>query len=146
MRTVLTLVAVAVLAILPTGIRSQEKKEHTHVGPHKGPVAEWGEEYFHLEVVPDPKAGTVTVYVYGDHDDLHKGKAQPIDAQPLILTIKADKAVTLKLEPKPVKDDPAGKASVFVGKHDVFTKEMKLEGTISGKTGGKPYSGDFKQK
>ena len=144
MRTIVTAAAVAALMILPAGTRADDK--HTHVGPHKGPVAEWGEEYFHLEVVPDPKAGTVTVYVYGDHDDLHKGKAQPIDAQPLVMTVKADKAVTLKLEPRPAKDDPAGKASVFVGKHDVFTKALKLEGTISGKTGGKPYSGDFKQK
>jgi len=144
MRKILASAAVAALAFLPTATNAEEK--HMHVGPHKGAVAVWGEEYFHLEVVPDPKAGTVTVYVYGDDDDLHKGKFQPIDAQSLVMTVKADKAVTLKLEPKPAKDDPAGKASVFVGKHDVFAKGVKLEGTVSGKTGGKPYSGDFKQK
>jgi hypothetical protein len=144
MRTILAPAAVAALVLLPAGTRADEK--HTHVGPHKGAVAVWGDEYFHLEVVPDPKAGTVTVYVYGDDDDLHKGKAQPIDVQSLVMTIKADKAVTLKLEPSRQKDDPEGKASVFTGKHDVFTKGLKLEGTISGKTGGKPYSGDFKQK
>ena len=50
-------------------------------GPHKGPVAEWGEEEYHVEVVPDAQAGTVTAYVYGDHDDLVKGKAKAIDAK-----------------------------------------------------------------
>ena len=35
-------------------------------GPHKGQLIEWGEEEYHLELVPDAKAGTGTVYVYGD--------------------------------------------------------------------------------
>ena len=116
------------------------------VGPHKGPVVEWGNEEYHLEVVPDAKAGTVTVYVYGDHDDLDKGKAKAIDAKSLVLTVKATKAVTIKLDAKPAAGDPEGKASVFVGKHDVFALGMKLQGTVSGKVGTKPYSGDFKQK
>jgi hypothetical protein len=119
--------------------------EH-EVGPHKGPVAEWGEEEYHLEFVPDAKTGGVTVYVYGNHDDLHKGKAKPIDAKSLILTVKTTPAVTVKLEPKPAKDDPAGKSSVFVATHDVFKKDAKWAGTISGKVGTKPYTGDFKQK
>ena len=144
MRTILTVAAAAALALLPAGgLRAQG---HSHVGPHKGPVAEWGEEEYHLEVVPDAKAGTVTVYVYGDHDELHKAIPRAIDAQGLVLTIKADKAVTIKLDPKPQEKDPKGKASVFTGKHEVFGKQAKLTGTISGKAGGKPYSGDFKQK
>jgi hypothetical protein len=97
-------------------------------------------------VVADAKAGTVTVYVYGDHDELHKGVPRSVDAQGLVMTVKGDKAVTIKLEPTRQKLDPEGKASVFTGKHAVFSKEGKLAGTISGKAGGKPYSGDFKQK
>lgn len=116
------------------------------VGPHKGAVIEWGDEEYHLEFVPDAKAGSVTVYVYGDHGDLDKGKAKAIDAKMLVLSLKASPAVTVKLEPKPAKGDPEGKSSVFVGKHDVFAKDMKFEGTISGKVGAKPYSGTFKQK
>ncbi|OWK43165.1 hypothetical protein [Fimbriiglobus ruber] len=115
-------------------------------GPHQGPVAEWGEEEYHVEVVPDTKGGTVSVYVYGSEDDLAKGKSKPIDSKTLTLSLKTTPPVTLKLEPKPAKDDPAGKSSVFVGKHDVFGKAAKLEGTVSGKVGTKPYSGDFKQK
>lgn len=121
-------------------------RAHDHVGPHKGAVAEWGEEEYHLEVVPDAKAGTVTVYVYGGEEDLKKGKAKAIDAKGLVMTVKADKAVTIKLEPAPAKGDPEGTASVFTGKHAVFGKDAKLSGTVSGKVGAKPYSGEFKQK
>lgn len=116
------------------------------VGPHKGPVIEWGDEEYHLEFVPDAKAGTVTVYVYGDHKDLDKGKVKAIEAKTLILSLKSTPPVTIKLEAKPVKEDSEGKSSLFTGKHDIFTKDMKFEGTISGKLGAKAYSGDFKQK
>lgn len=116
------------------------------VGPHKGPIADWGDEEYHVEIVPDAKEGTVTVYIYGNHKDLDAGKTKPIDSKAIALTIKADKAVTIKLDPKPSKDDPSGTSSVFVGKHDIFKKEMKLTGTVSGKVGTKNYSGDFKQK
>ncbi|MBN9122256.1 MAG: hypothetical protein J0I06_24470 [Planctomycetes bacterium] len=115
------------------------------VGPNKMPVAEWGDEEYHLEVIPDAKAGTVTVFVYGNHDDLHKAKRKPIDAKNLTVAFK-NPAVTVKLEPAAEKDDPKGKASKFVGKGDGLDKLGKLEGTVSGKIGTKPYTGDFKQK
>jgi len=86
------------------------------------------------------------VYVYGNDADLKAGKAKPIDAKSLTLTVKTTPPVTVKLEPKPAKDDPAGRSSVFVGTHDVFKKDAKWAGTISGKVGTKPYTGDFKQK
>lgn len=114
-------------------------------GPHKMPVAVWGDEEYHLEVVPDGKAGTVTVYVYGGHDDLHKGKTKPIEAKSLTVAFK-NPAATVKLEPAPEKNDPKGKSSKFVGKSDAVGKLGKVEGTVSGKVGTKPYSGDFKQK
>lgn len=115
-------------------------------GPHKGPVAEWGDEEYHVEVVPDAQAGAVTAYVYGDHDELAKGKTKAIDAKSLVLTVKGAKTVTVKLDPRPAQGDPAGKSSVFVGKHAVFSQSGKLSGTVSGKVGNKPYTGDFKQK
>jgi len=115
------------------------------VGPNKMPVAEWGDEEYHLEVIPDAKAGTVTVYVYGNHNDLHKAKRKPIDSKSLTVAFK-NPALTVKLTPAPEKDDPKDKASKFVGKSDALDKLGKLEGTISGKVGNKPYTGDFKQK
>jgi hypothetical protein len=107
---------------------------------------EWGEEEYHPEIVVDAKAGTVTVYVYGNDDDLKKAKAKAIEAKTLTLSLKTNPAVTIKLEATPDKDDPKGQSSKFVGKNDVFTKEMKWAGTLSAKVGTKPYSGDFKQK
>lgn len=119
---------------------------HDHVGPHKGPVVEWGDEEYHPELVFDAKAGTVTVYVYGDHDDLHAKKLKAIDSKSLTLVLKTSPATTIKLEPTPEKDDPAGKSTKFVGKHDALKAEKKWEGTLGGKVGTKPYSGEFKQK
>jgi hypothetical protein len=145
MKRTLTLGAALALALAlvlyPVGLRAEE-----HIGPHKGAVLVWGEEEFHLEVVTDPKAGTVSVYVYGNDDDLKAAKAKPIAVKSLVMTVKADKAVTLKLDASPQSGDPAGTASVFTGKHAVFSSEAKLSGTVSGKVGTKPYSGDFKQK
>jgi hypothetical protein len=139
-----TMVATALFAGLclvsgAAALRAQE------TGPNKMPVAEWGDEEYHLEVIPDAKAGTVTVYVYGNHDDLHKAKKKAIDSKSITVTFK-NPALTVKLEPAPEKDDPKDKSTKFVGKADGLDKLGKLEGTVSGKVGTKPYSGDFKQK
>jgi hypothetical protein len=115
-------------------------------GPHKGIVVEWGDEEYHAEIVIDAKAGSATVYIYGDDKDLHKGKVKPIDSKSLTLALKTNPAVTVKLEAAPEKDDPKGLSSKYVGKNDIFTKEMKWAGTLSAKIGTKPYTGDFKQK
>ena len=144
MKPILTLGAVAALMLAPA--KSLRAEEHNHVGPHKGAIAEWGDEEYHLEVVTDARAGTVTVYVYGGDADLKAGKGKPIAAKSLVMTVKADKAVTLKLDAMPQAGDPAGTASVFTGKHAVFGSGARLSGTVSGKVGTKPYSGDFKQK
>ncbi len=143
MRTMFTLGLATVIGLaFGTAGRADE------VGPHKGPVAEWGEEDYHLEVVADAKTGDVMVYVYsGDHEELKKGKTKPIDAKTITLSLKTtEPATTLKLEAKPAKDDPEGKCSVFVGKHDAFKSDKKLVGVISGKVGTKVYTGEFKQK
>lgn len=121
------------------------RAEVGETGPHKMPVAEWGDEEYHLEVIPDAKAGTVTVYVYGNHAELDKGTAKPIDSKALVVSFK-NPALTIKVDPSPQKGDPAGKASKFVGKSAKLGSLGKLEGTVSGKVGTKPYSGDFKQK
>ena len=140
-----TLFGLALLGLLG-GASAVAAHADDHEGPHKGIVVEWGEEEYHPEIVVDQKAGTVTVYVYGSHDDLHKKKLKAIDSKSLTLVLKTTPATTVKLEPAPEKDDPKGSSTKFTGKHDVFTKDMKWEGTISGKVGTKPYSGDFKQK
>jgi hypothetical protein len=142
MRTMLGLALVGLLG----GLAAQAARADDHKGPHNGIVVEWGDEEYHPEIVVDREKGTVTVYVYGNHDDLHKKKLKAIDSKNLKLVLKTTPATTVTLEPAPEKDDPKGSSTKFTAKHDVFGKDMKWEGTISGKVGTKPYSGDFKQK
>lgn len=137
-----TLFGLALIGLLG-GVATQARAED-HKGPHNGIVVEWGDEEYHPEIVVDKKAGTVTVYVYGNHGDLHKKKLKAIDSKSLTLVLKTTPATTVKLEPSPEKDDPKGSSTKFVAKNDVFTKDVKMEGTISGKIGTKPYSGEFK--
>ena len=133
------------LAGLIGGVAVQSARAD-HEGPHKGIVVEWGEEEYHPEIVVDKKAGTVTVYVYGNHDDLHKKKLKAIDSKSLVLALKTTPPTVVKLEPAPEKDDPKGSSTRFTGKHEVFTTGAKLEGVLSAKVGTKPYSGEVKQK
>lgn len=135
----------ALAGLLGFGVALTAQDGH-HTGPHKGVVVEWGDEEYHPEIVVDKKEGTVTVYVYGNHDDLHKKKLKAIDSKSLTLVLKTQPATAVKLDPAPEKDDPRGSSTRFVAKNDVFKKDVKWEGTISGKVGTKPYSGDFKQK
>ena len=142
MRTMFSM-ALAMLVALAFGGGSRAEE----VGPHKGPVAEWGEEEYHLEVVADAKTGEVMVYVYGGHEDLDKGKTKALAAKTITLSLKTtEPATTVKLEAKPVKGDAQGMSSMFVGKSDAFKTDKKLVGVISGKVGTKPYTGEFKQK
>jgi hypothetical protein len=141
MRTMFGLALVGLL-----GGFSTQAVRADHEGPHKGIVVEWGDEELHPEIVVDKVAGTVTVYVYGNHDDLHKKKLKAIDSKSLTLSLKTTPATTIKLDPAPEKDDPKGSSTKFAGKHEVFTKGTKLEGTLSAKVGTKPYSGEVKQK
>lgn len=141
MRTLFGLALAATVGLLTAGSARAD-----HEGPHKGIVVEWGEEEYHPEIVVDAKTGTVTVYVYGGEDDLKKAKFKPIDAKTLTLSLKGEPATTLKLEAAPETGDPKGSSSKFVGKSDVLKKETKWAGTLSGKVGTKPYTGDFKAK
>ncbi len=133
------LFSTALVACLSLAVLADE------LGPHKMPVAVWGDEEYHLEVIPDAKTQTVTVLVYGGHEDLHKAKRKPIDAKSLTVSFKKPQ-LTVKLSPMPQKDDPKGKSSRFVGKKEGISNLSKIEGTVSGKLGTKPYSGDFTKK
>lgn len=141
MKTILALSAACVM-----GLFTAAKADDHSVGPHKGAVAEWGDEVYHVEVCIDSKTGEVTVYIYGNHDDFHKKTMKAIDSKELKLTIKGDKPLTVTLAPKPQKDDPKDHSTMFTGKDDGLKTDKKLEGSISGKVGAKPYTGEFKQK
>jgi hypothetical protein len=137
------LAALAFLSRVPAQDQAKPTDKHDHgEGPHKGALAEWGEEEYHVEFTVDHKAQQVTVYVL----DGSAKKAKPIDAKELILTLKLKPAVTMKLQPSRQASDPPDRSSCYVGKHAALAKEQDFEGTISGKVGNKPYSGDFKEK
>lgn len=140
-----TLAVVAGVVIVAAATADDKKKdakhEHPSEGPHHGVLIEWGEEEYHVEFVVDHKAQTATAYIL----DGSGKKAKPIDAKELTLMLKQKPPVTMKMMPKPESGEKAGQSSRFTAKNAVFAKEAQLEGTISGKVGSKPYSGDFKQ-
>lgn len=119
------------------------KHDHPDEGPHGGALAEWGADEYHVEFVVDRKTQEATAYVL---DGASAKKAAPIDAKELTLTLKLSPPVTVILAAKPQEGDLTGKASRFVGKHAALGGEKEVDGTISGKVGGKPYSGDFQEE
>jgi hypothetical protein len=121
--------------------KEKGKEEHAHEGPHKGAIAEWGEEEYHPEFTVDHKKKEARVYILGP--DVKK--PAPIKADKVLLTIKKP-AFQVELKPEKQKDDPEGTASVFVGTHDNFAREQEFEGSLSAEFGGKQYAGDFKEK
>jgi hypothetical protein len=125
--------------------KEKGKEEEHSEGPHKGAIAEWGEEEFHAEFTVDPKTKTARVYILGP--DAKNWKAAPIKADKVTLSVTKPTAFQVELKPEKQSGDPEGTASVFVGTHDGLGKDEKFEGTLSAKVGDKPpYSGDFKVK
>jgi len=122
------------------------KKEHDHPdkGPHGGPFAEWGDEEYHVEFTVDHDKKEATVYILGPDAKTHKA----IDTRELILALKTEPLEKIIMKPVPQADqgDKDGNSSRFVGTHEVLGKKMEFEGTVSGKVGKTPYSGDFKEK
>ncbi|MFO0840927.1 MAG: efflux RND transporter permease subunit [Gemmataceae bacterium] len=117
------------------------KEEHASEGPHKGALAEWGNEEYHAEFTVDHKTKSVKVYILGPDAKTTK----PIKADKVTLSIKKPAfQVELKADKQP--GDPEGTASAFAGKDDRFGVEQEFEGTISAEVGGKQYAGDFKEK
>lgn len=116
---------------------------HPTEGPHGGALAEWGNEEFHAEFLVDHEKKEATVYILDGVAD----KSVPIKEDTLTLVIKnVQPPANIVLKADPQKDDPKGRSSRFVGRHDSLTTEMEFEGEISGKIGDKNYTGDFKEK
>jgi hypothetical protein len=120
------------------------KEEHTHgAGPHGGTVADWGGGKYHVEFTVDHGKHEATVYVLGG-DEKTPAPVKAKDGQ-LLLTIK-EPPFQVVLKATPLKDDPPGAASRFVGTHERLGKEQEFAGTISGEVDGKPYAGDFREE
>src|SRR5690349_3111232 len=118
------LIALAAFSAVPAQDKAKPADKHDHPdhGPHKGALAEWGEEEYHVEFTVDHTTQTATVFIL---DGTAKA-AKPIDAKDLVLTLKQKPAVTVKLQASPQPGDPAGKASRYVGKHAALGKEQEF--------------------
>jgi hypothetical protein len=116
---------------------------HPSAGPHGGPLVEWGDEEYHLELLLDRAKKQATVYVL----DGDAKKAVPIKSATITMTATSAQppiAITLKAEPDT--GDPPGSSSRFSGQHDILGGTAMLKGEISGKVDGKDFAGDFKEK
>ncbi len=125
---------------------SEKKPEHVHThgesGPAGGVLATWGDDEHHAELVTDHTTGEATVFLL----DGSATKVTPIDAKTLTLSLKETPVVVVTLAAKPQDGDPPGHSSRYVGRHDVLKMSKEFSGSISGKAGGKSYTGDFAQK
>jgi hypothetical protein len=128
----------------PAEGKKEKKKSHEHNhpdhGPHGGPLVEWGDGDYHVEVTADRAKGEVTVYILSDDAET----AEPIKADKVQLTNK-DPAFQVDLKPAPLPGDPPGTASRFTGPLPESARGRRLSGTVTGVVGGKPYAGDFRE-
>lgn len=156
-----TLLAVAILAGTPGCNREQGKPEvdlatvttkdeatephgHSSIGPHDGPLAEWGKNEFHAEFTVDHASKQVVVYIL----DGKARKAPVIDRAKISNVTISIKNVTpiLYVELKHDVQKSGDLGIAFVGTNEQFSKSVAYLGTISGKINGKPYSGEFSHK
>jgi len=100
------------------------KDEHPTHGPHKGAIAEWGDQdEYHVEFTVDHAKKEATVYILGK--DVKTAK--PIKAKEITLTLKLSPPVTLKLAAAPEQADPPDTSSRFVGKDEVSGKRARIQ-------------------
>jgi hypothetical protein len=126
----------------PTG-KPTLPEAHPTEGPHHGPLAEWGDEEYHAEFTVDRGKKQATVYIL---DEAVKN-ARPIAAESITLALKnTTPPVTVTLKAEPMEGEAKGTSSRFVGTNDALGAETAFEGEISGKVGGTPYRGKFKEE
>lgn len=126
----------------------QDKKgepEHSHIGPHGGNCAEWGEDDFHAEFIVDAANKKVIFYVL---DGAAKAAPKNTDVskiKDLQVSVKGGKGkpIELKHDPK-MSSDKDGIA--YTATDDVFAKPDGLKVNISGVVNDKPYAGDVEYK
>lgn len=125
----------------PTAKKKEGQHAHPSKGPHGGPLAEWGDEVYHAELVLNREMKEASVYVL----DGHVENAVPIEARTITLTVQGDGASTqVELKADPQATDPEGKSSRFTGKHEKFGEELDPEKiNASAVIKGTPYQGHF---
>jgi len=98
---------------------------HPTKGPHGGSLIELGDEQYHVEMIHDDAAGTVTFYVL----DGGATKVVPIAATEVTVNLKHDgKPEQFKIAAKADAGDPAGKSSRFVSDDKELAEDLDAEG------------------
>jgi YHS domain-containing protein len=123
----------------PAPAKPADTHDHLTVGPHGGPLAEWGDHAYHVEFTVDAATGTATAYVL----DKNAKVAVPISAKDVSLSLKATVPVTIALSPKPQPGDPAGLASAYSGTHESLRTMKRWGGTLAAQFDGKRYAAPF---
>lgn len=134
--------APALLAIPTNGWSAPPAAGHAHAekGPHGGPLLELGDEEYHIEVMVDEKANTLTLYVL----DSAAKAAVPTDAKEAVINLKhAGKPEQFKLPAAKLKTDPMGLASSFQVKNEELIHDLhhkNNDARLSLKIKGKSYT------
>jgi hypothetical protein len=98
---------------------------HPTKGPHGGSLIELGKEEYHVEMLHDDAAGTVTFHVL----DSSATKMVPIDATEIVVNLKhGGKAEQFKVAAKADPTDPAGKSSRFISTDKELAEDLEAEG------------------
>jgi hypothetical protein len=128
---------------VPKGARVKDQPHDHEHGPHGGHLVELGEEEYHAEVVFDPKAAKITIYVL----DSTAKKPVPVDAKELKLELTiGGQAKTFVAKAVPDAGDPPNKSSRFEVADNPEIKanikdEEDLKGGVTVAIGGKTYTG-----
>ena len=127
--------------------KKKEEPPHPTKGPRGGPIAEWGNDDFHVEFTVDTSAKSAVVYILAG--EVKDGKVVDTKIDPANITDVrlAIKDPMLDLDMKYDATRSGTDKTVFVAMHETFAKAGDYKGTINGKVKGKePLTGDFPLK
>jgi hypothetical protein len=103
---------------------------HVHTAPHGGALIEVGEHAYNLEVLRDPAAGKLTVWVLDGHaENFVRIKAAALEAT---ATVGSDKkTVSLKAVANPATGETVGDTSQFETQADWLKGSLPVEVTFA---------------
>jgi hypothetical protein len=109
-----------------------EKKggSHAHTAPHGGALIEVGEHAYNLELLREPAAGKLTVWVLDGHaENFVRIKAAALEAT---ATVGSDKkTVSLKAVANPATGETVGDTSQFEAQADWLKGSLPVEVTFT---------------
>jgi hypothetical protein len=102
---------------------------HTHQAPHGGTLLEIGTHAFNLEVVRDPTAGKLTVYVLDGHAE-NFVRIAPRELQATAYSGGQRRVLALQAVANPATGETVGSTSQFEGQADWLKQGGALNGEV----------------